>query len=453
MADIIRKEGIKPVRVLITGYIVLIAIGTILLSLPISHNGMFSFIDAVFTSASAVCVTGLIVKDTPVFFTPFGKAVLLLLIQIGGIGYMSIITLFAVLIGRKITFQEELMIKTSYNHVSMDDIGKFALSVLKWTVIVEILGAIILFSRFYLIYKFDLFHSFSKSIFHSVSSFCNAGFSLFSTSMKEYYNDPIIVGTISLLIILGGLGFFVLRDIYSSILKKHRITVHSKIVLSTTLLLIVTGIIAILAMENNSSLINLSLTDKVFISFFQSVTARTAGFNTISISLLTNGTLFFIIILMFIGASPGGTGGGIKTTTFSVLITGLRKLVSKDDRVDLFKRNLSINSINRAFFIFTISLMFVVISLLLLLATQNLQGNALNIVFEEISAFGTVGLSAGSKTIANTSLSADFNSFGKLIIVITMLFGKIGPFSVALALVEKGKKSKIQYPPLEIIIG
>ncbi|MCD6246653.1 hypothetical protein J7J58_07145 [candidate division WOR-3 bacterium] len=453
MSDIVRKEGVKPVRVLILGYLLLIAIGSVFLLLPISHKGHFSVIDSIFTSTSAVCVTGLIVKDTPVFFTPFGKSVLLILIQIGGIGYMSIITLFAMLVGRKMTLQEEMMIKTSYNHVSLDDIGRFALSVLKWTVVFESVGAIIMFWRFMTKYHYSILRSFEKSIFHSVSAFCNAGFSLFSTSLVNFYSDFFIVGTIALLIILGGLGFFVLRDISASFKKRRKISEHSKIVLISTGVLLTVGFLLILLMEYNASLANYNIGGKLFISFFQSVTARTAGFNTIGISSLTNGVLFLIIIFMFIGASPGGTGGGIKTTTFTLLIMGLRALVGSDRRIVILKRNVSESLVNRAFFIFTVSLFFVLLSYFLLLATQGAIHNVMGLLFEELSAFGTVGLSVGSSHIANVSLSADFNIVGKLVIMLSMVFGKIGPFSIAIALMEYQGNRNIQYPQLKMMIG
>lgn len=453
MSDIVRKEGVKPVRVLILGYLLLIAIGSVFLLLPISHKGHFSVIDSIFTSTSAVCVTGLIVKDTPVFFTPFGKTVLLILIQIGGIGYMSIITLFAMLVGRKMTLQEEMMIKTSYNHVSLDDIGRFALSVLKWTVVFESVGATIMFWRFMTKYHYSILHSLEKSIFHSVSAFCNAGFSLFSTSLVNFYNDFFIVGTIALLIILGGLGFFVLRDISASFKKRRKISEHSKIVLISTGVLLTVGFLLILFMEYNASLANYNIGGKLFISFFQSVTARTAGFNTIGISSLTNGVLFLIIIFMFIGASPGGTGGGIKTTTFTLLIMGLRALVGSDRRIVILKRNVSESLVNRAFFIFTVSLFFVLLSYFLLLATQGAIHNVMGLLFEELSAFGTVGLSVGSSHIANVSLSADFNIVGKLVIMLSMVFGKIGPFSIAIALMEYQGNRNIQYPQLKMMIG
>jgi len=453
MSDIVRKEGVKPVRVLILGYLLLIAIGSVFLLLPISHKGHFSVIDSIFTSTSAVCVTGLIVKDTPVFFTPFGKSVLLILIQIGGIGYMSIITLFAMLVGRKMTLQEEMMIKTSYNHVSLDDIGRFALSVLKWTVVFESVGAIIMFWRFMTKYHYSILRSFEKSIFHSVSAFCNAGFSLFSTSLVNFYSDFFIVGTIALLIILGGLGFFVLRDISASFKKRRKISEHSKIVLISTGVLLTVGFLLILFMEYNASLANYNIGGKLFISFFQSVTARTAGFNTIGISSLTNGVLFLIIIFMFIGASPGGTGGGIKTTTFTLLIMGLRALVGSDRRIVILKRNVSESLVNRAFFIFTVSLFFVLLSYFLLLATQGAIHNVMGLLFEELSAFGTVGLSVGSSHIANVSLSADFNIVGKLVIMLSMVFGKIGPFSIAIALMEYQGNRNIQYPQLKMMIG
>ncbi|NIA22594.1 MAG: hypothetical protein GWP03_00250 [Proteobacteria bacterium] len=453
MADIIRKEGVKPVRVLIFGYLLLIAAGSILLLLPVSHKGHFNIIDSIFTSTSAVCVTGLIVKDTPLFFTPFGKTVLLILIQIGGIGYMSIITLFAMLVGKRMTLQQEMMVKTSYNHVSLDDIGRFAISVLKWTVVFESVGAIILFWRFFTKYHYGVLHSAEESIFHSVSAFCNAGFSLFSTSLVSFYNDYFIVGTIALLIILGGLGFFVLRDLSVSLTKHRKISVHSKIVLISTGILLIIGFLLILLMEYNTSLANYSMAGKISVSFFQSVTARTAGFNTINISLLTNGTLFLIIILMFIGASPGGTGGGIKTTTFTLLIMGLRALVGSNRRIVILKRNVSERLVNRAFFIFTVSLFFVLVSYLLLLATQTPIRNVMGLLFEEISAFGTVGLSVGSSHIANVSLSADFNVIGKFIIMLSMIFGKIGPFSIAIALLEYQGNKNIQYPQLKTMIG
>ena len=318
--------GIKlsPPQILVLGFLSVILIGAILLMLPISHTKECSFIDALFTSTSAVCVTGLIVKDTPNDFTLFGQIVIMLLIQIGGLGYMTSATIIFLILGKKIGITERLTIKEGLNVESLEGIVRFTKGVLLFTLIFELAGTLLLTARFLMDHPFK--DAFLYGLFHSVSAFNNAGFSLFSDSLIRYRGDIIVNLTITTLIITGGIGFIVVRDIYKYQRKEvHGLSLHTKIVLSTTAVLIIGGAVSIYLLEatNPKTFTGMTLQEKLLVSYFSSVTPRTAGFNTVDYSLFRTETLFLTIVLMFIGASPGSTGGGVKTSTFAIIIASL----------------------------------------------------------------------------------------------------------------------------------
>lgn len=437
---------ITPSRVLVIGFISVILLGAFLLTLPqATQDGTgLHFLDAVFTSTSAVCVTGLVVVDTETTFSLFGELVILLLIQVGGLGFMTFATLFAIILGKKITLKERLVLQESLNQVSLAGIVRLAKSIILISFTIETLGALILTLR----WSFDLgwgkavYHG----IFHSVSAFNNAGFDLFGdfSSLTAYSGDTITNITIMILIFLGGLGFAVLASIYNY--RERKFTLHTRIVLQVSgiLILLGTGIIFMLEYTNPLTLGPLSWKGKFLAALFQAVTTRTAGFNTINLTDMNETTLLFMIILMFIGASPGSTGGGIKTTTFIAIILSVLSTFRRQDYVVVGGRTLP-NSIIRKALAITLTAAFLIIFLTFILSITE-EANLFPLLFEVTSAFGTVGLSLG----VTLSLSA----FGKVIIILTMFTGRVGLLTLIYFLAKANKSVvHIKYPDEQILIG
>ena len=317
----------EPTQIMVMGFALVILIGAILLNLPIStKNGEnIGFLDALFTSTSAVCVTGLVAVDTSTYWSSFGQLIIITLIQIGGLGFMTVTTLFALIIKKRINLRERLLIQESLNQIDLSGLVKLTRYILLTTFLIEGTGALILSTVF--IPQFGLYKGIWYSIFHAISAFCNAGFDLMGvvsgpfSSLTSYVNNFTISITISLLIILGGIGYPVILDVIKN-KKLSKLNLHSKIVIFSTVTLILFGMVFIFALEFNNpeTLGNLSFGGKILASFFQSVTLRTAGFNTIDLGLMRECSIFLMIILMFIGASPASTGGGIKTTTIATLV-------------------------------------------------------------------------------------------------------------------------------------
>jgi trk system potassium uptake protein TrkH len=456
--QIFRVE-MTPARILVLGFSVAILLGALLLYLPFSTiaGHRCSFVDALYTSTSAVCVTGLIVKDTAKDFTPAGKAVILLLIQIGGLGYMSLATVLSLMVGRKISLRERLIIQEAYNVLTLEGLARFATRILRVTAVLEGLGAAIL-SLHWWKSGFPLPKAIVLGIFHSVSAFCNAGFSLFSNGLLDYAADPVVSLTVSGLVVCGGLGFIAISDIYKTGIKQteKRLTVHSKLVIMMTISLIAAGTILIYLLERNNALSHLSPAAQWLAALFQSVTPRTAGFNTVNIGLMHFPTLMLIIILMFIGASPGGTGGGIKTTTFGVMMASIWTTLTGRSRVLIFKKRLESDFINRAFVLSAIASMLLVTVTLLLLQAEISHFTAermMPVLFEVVSAFGTVGLSIGSAINPCLSFSYDFSNWGKLLIILTMFAGRLGPLTMGSAVVWRRKDKPFEYPEAKVLIG
>ena len=320
--DFKRKEFLSPNQILVLGFLILILVGTLLLHMPIAAHDRQSiaWIDALFTATSATCVTGLIVLDTGSDFSVFGQWIILILFQIGGLGIMTFSTMFAFLLGRKISLRQRLLIQESLNQFSIGGLVRLAKFILLFTAFFEGLGALL----FYYSWPSDMnnmHNTIFLSLFHAVSAFCNAGFSLFQNSLQQFVSHPGINTIFIILIISGGLGFLVLAELYEYP-KRKKLSLHSKLVLSITSVLLLVGTFLFYLLESNQlqSMLALPLPLRWLSAFFQSVTARTAGFNTISISQVSPAGLFWLIILMFIGASPTSTGGGIKTTTFGLLV-------------------------------------------------------------------------------------------------------------------------------------
>ena len=427
---------LTPVQLFVLSFILIIFLGTLMLMMPKATVGKMHmpFLDALFTSTSAVCVTGLIVKDTAVYFTLFGKIIILILIQIGGLGLMTFTSFLTVFFFKKMSFKEQFVMGDLLNYDKFGEMGGLIKKILFITFTIESLGAILLFSRFIRDYSWPT--ALFNSIFHSVSAFCNAGFSTFSDSLVKYAGDPLVNVVITSLIIFGGLGFLVIIELFRPQGERKRIlSVHSKIVLTTTFSLIVFGTFFIFFMEYGNSLSTFSFGKKLLVSYFQSVTTRTAGFNTINIASLSAPVLFFMIFFMFIGASPGSTGGGIKTTTFGVLVATLWATLRSKESIEVFKRRLASRVIFKAISLAMISLLYLFVVFVVLLSTQ--KGSFLEILFEIVSAFGTVGLSMG--------FTSSLTILGKIIIIITMFIGRLGPITLALAL-SKRNKSLYKYP-------
>ncbi|WP_234983965.1 TrkH family potassium uptake protein [Selenihalanaerobacter shriftii] len=437
-------KSLSPAQFLVLGYIIVISIGTLLLSLPIAtvNQQGLSLIDSLFTATSATAVTGLIVVNTSTYFTFFGQMVILLLIQIGGLGFMTTSTLFALLLGKKINLSERRILQEELNHFDLAGLIRLVRYVTLLTLGIEFIGAVLLF--FKLIYKYPVPQAIFYSIFHSISAFCNAGFDLFGNSLANFTSDFYVNMVITSLFIIGGIGFAVIADLYRY-RKFERFSLNTKLVLVTTITLILLGTVVIFILEysNPATLKNLSLKGKLLGAYFQGVTPRTAGFNSIATGKMRSASLFFTIILMFIGASPGSTGGGLKTTTAGTLIAVVANLVRGEDEVILFKRNLARDIVYKALAVTIISLGWVIFITMILTITET--ANFLQVFFEAVSAYGTVGLSTG--------ITGSLSTIGKIIIVLTMFLGRVGPLTMATAIGEKEQKGKIKYPEEKVLIG
>lgn len=421
-----------------------IGLGTILLNLPAASSAgkSIGFINALFTATSATCVTGLIVLDTGKDFSTFGQLVILILLQCGGLGIMTMSTMFAFLAGKRISLRQRLIMQESLNQFSIGGLVRLAKYILIFTAVIEVLGAAILFLCWQRIHS--PLQALYLAVFHSISAFCNAGFSLFSDSIMHYKGDLVINLTFIVLIILGGTGFLVLLELFQYG-KNGTLSLHAKLALKTSLILILIGFIIIFLIESNnpSTLRALSFPEKVYGSIFQSVTARTAGFNTIHIGSMQNATLLLIIILMFIGASPGSTGGGVKTTTFGLLLLYVWSSLKGKEEIQIFKRRISQDIIPKVLTVITLSLGLVIVMTILLSYVEG--EDFIKVLFEVVSAFGTVGLSTG--------ITSSLSVAGKIIIIITMFTGRIGPLGLALSLIQKREPEMIRYPEEKIMVG
>ncbi|MDO5716762.1 MAG: TrkH family potassium uptake protein [Tissierellia bacterium] len=441
----IRKLLSSPPKTLALGFIFLILLGSLLLMLPIARYQTTdsTVIDAIFTSTSAVCVTGLIVENTATFWTPFGKGVILCLIQIGGIGFMTVASIFFLFTGRRITLTERVIIKEQFNTNQKSGIVRLTSVVLKYTFVIEAIGALLLSLVF--IPKFGFSRGLAFSIFHSISAFCNAGFDILGNSLVDYTNEPIIIVTIGALVVLGGLGFAVIHDLFRR-RNNIRIATHTKLVLVMTGTLILVGTLLFLAIEydNSTTLKGLSFPSKVLNSIFQAIVPRTAGFQSVNFAFVRDSTLLVTILLMFIGASPGSTGGGIKTTTLGVIVATVISVVKGSNDIEMFKRRIDVRNVMKALTILSVGLLLVlVISFMLTLAQPDIR--FIDLLFEVTSAFGTVGLSVG--------VTNKFHVFGKLMIIALMYMGRVGPLTVLYAIQKKQRHDNIRYAKDDIIVG
>ncbi len=437
----------NPAISLMMSFLLVIMIGTFLLMLPFSttSNKTMPLVDAFFTSTSATCVTGLIVEDTGSYFTTFGQIVILILIQIGGLGLMTISTAFALLFGQKLTVKVESVMQNVMGEVSKLNLFALLRYIVGITFFFESIGAAILYMTFRNEFSSTL-KAVYYSVFHSVSAFCNAGFALYPKSFETFVSNWNINIVISMLIILGGLGFVVYIDLRKSIFKKggyKKLSLHSKIVLTTTGALILFGLIGFYISEYNNTMQDMPFGKRILASFFQSVTCRTAGFNTIDQGGLSYSSILLSLVLMFIGASPGSTGGGIKTTSFAIMFLAIVSILTGKNNVSAYKRKISMQYIKEAISLIGISLAFLFLLLTALFIVT--PGTFQEITFEAFSAFGTVGLSMG--------LTSSLNLAGKIIIILLMYLGRIGPLTILYALASRVKKKRIEYLEEKISIG
>ena len=441
----------SPPQLLATGLSLVILVGTLLLVTPLAGvDGVsIGWSAALFTATSAVCVTGLIVVDTPTAFSAFGQAVILVLIQIGGLGYMTLATFISMMIGRRISMDDQASLQESLNLDSRRDVARFALSVVKVTLVFEAAGALILAARWWP--EFGAADAAWLGLFHSVSAFNNAGFSLFSNNLMNWRGDLVINLTIMALIIAGGIGYLVLADL-ARWRSQRRLSMHSRFVIRVSAALIAVGAAGLYLVERGNPLTLGAITrsEATLAAVFQSVTARTAGFNSIDMAALSPPSYLFLLVLMFIGGGPGGTAGGIKVSTFGVTVMALWATIRGMREPHVLKRRIPGDVVARAFFISLIAFlsMNLVAGALLVM-----EGTALlATLFESASAFGTVGLSTG---VPGTplSLSASFSEPGRLLIFLLMFAGRIGPLTLAFALAARQTAPRVRYPEGRVLIG
>lgn len=444
----VKNLKLNYTEIIVFGTLFLIVIGALLLTLPISskEETFTPFVDSLFTAASAFCVTGLVIYDTFTHWSIFGQLVILTLIQIGGLGFMTIITMFSMFLRRRIGLKERRLLMESANALKIGGIVLLIKKILIRTFIFESAGALLLTIRF--IPRMGFKEGLYNGIFHSISAFCNAGFDLMGkygqfSSLTTYVNDIVVNITIMSLIVIGGLGFVVWDDIAENLFNFSRYKLHTKIVLVTTAVLIFGGALIFYVIEGNHSMTGFSIREKILASLFQSVTPRTAGYNTINLKELSEGGSLLTMILMIIGGSPGSTAGGIKTTTFVTLLISAWSTAKQSSDVTIFKRNLEKDSLKKASAITVIYLTIALTAILLISAVQDFSLE--EIMFEVFSAIGTVGLTKG--------ITPNLNTFSKIIITLLMYCGKVGVLSIAAIIAEKKEPIHLSRPYEKIIIG
>ncbi len=447
---------LHPAALLLASFVLAIVCGTLLLKLPISaDNGYTSWLNALFTATSAVCVTGLVVVDTGSHYSLFGQLVILACIQVGGLGVMTISVFLFRFLGRGVSFRQRLVLQDIFAHTPREDIFRLLRSVMVFTLVAEALGALLLTLHWMREYSWQ--QALYNGVFHAISAFCNAGFALFPDSMTRYGDSMLLNTTVCGLIIMGGIGFPVLYDIGSWLrvrkFKRARLSVHTKTVLLTTGVLIVAGALLFALLEHQALRQLPSITHRVLAALFQSITCRTAGFNTMDIGTLQDATLAVMLLLMFFGASPGSCGGGVKTTTLALLTAFTISRIRRGQRVNMFRKSIPTETVTRSISLILVSIGIIGVVLFMLLAGDSLTGRAtisqgrsfLAYFFETVSAFGTVGLSMG--------ITPDLTAWGKLWIILTMIVGRIGVLTFAYIIVGAGTANGVQYSEENLMIG
>lgn len=442
------RRHVSQTQFIAYGFFCLIMTGALLLMLPISSRDGQSedFLNCLFTATSASCVTGLVVRDTWSQWSLFGQLVILTMIQIGGLGFITVGVFISIVLRRKIGLKERGLLQESVNTLQIGGVVRLAKRIIKGTCIFEGIGAVLLAIRF--IPQYGFWKGLFYGIFHAISAFCNAGFDLMGnqkpySSFVAYYDDWLVNLVIMSLIIIGGIGFIVWDDLYRNKLHFRKYMLHTKIVLVSTVTLVFGGGFLFYLLERNNLLVGMNVSGQILTSLFSSVTARTAGFNTTDTAALTDGSKLLTIILMFIGGSPGSTAGGIKTTTLFVLLMCVYSNIKQTYGVNIFGRRLEEEVIKRAGTILTINLFLALTASLVIMAIQPLGFS--DILFETASAIGTVGMTTG--------ITRDLYSVSRVIIIILMYSGRIGSLSFALAFVQSQRKVHIEQPVEAINVG
>ena len=442
-------KNLTQAQTIALGFGIVIIIGALLLTLPMASKDGHSigFLSALFTATSATCVTGLVIADTFTQWSLFGQIIIIILIQIGGLGFITLGVLFSLLLNRNIDLKQRTLIRESVNSIHLGGVVRLVKKILIGTMCFEIAGAVLLASFF--IPRLGLARGIYYSIFHSISAFCNAGFDLMGyrelySSFTGEYDVFIINFTIMALIVIGGIGFIVWDDISKNKLHFKKYMLHTKIVLTTTAVLILGGAALFLVFEHNNLFAGMSVKGQIYSSLFSAVTARTAGFNTIDTAALTPSSKLLTIILMFIGGSPGSTAGGVKTTTVAIMICYVWRNLRGDSECNIYKRRVGDDTVKKAGVIICINLM---LGLTITLLICHLQGGApiTDILFEVYSAIGTVGMSTG--------ITRDLTSLSRILIILTMYCGRVGSMTFALAFTEKRKTAHITLPEEKITVG
>jgi len=442
----------SPARIFVLSFAGVIITGAILLWFPFSATkGNLRFVDALFTSTSGVCVTGLVVVDVGKDLSTLGQVITIFLFQIGGLGIITFSTVFFVLMGRGISFKGRDIVQSTFLHTPRRDFIVIAKAVLVFTFIIESLGTLLLFIRFS--NDFPIGTALYHAVYNAISAFNNCGYSLFSDNLMGYQGDPIVNLTIMGLIVLGGIGFIVQYEVLSKLRGiQKKLSVHSKIVIITTSVLILSGAILFYVFERNHIIKDVPVQNKILASFFQSVTPRTAGFNTVDIGLLTNATILLMIVLMFIGASPGSTGGGVKTTSAALLVMMIWNRLKGNEKVNIFNRTVPMEIMSR-----TISIIFasafsvaIITSVLLIFGEGKLPQTEsrhffVEYLFDTVSAFGTVGLSMG--------ITPKLNDLQKYALILMMFVGRVGPLTLAFSLSRSTGGKGLTYAEEGVMVG
>ena len=439
----------SSLQIIALGFLLIILAGTALLMLPCATQvpGGASLGDALFTATSATCVTGLVVQDTGTYWSTFGQVVIIVLIQVGGLGFMTIATLFMLLLRRRLGLRQREVVVDSVSHYQLSGIVPLVLRIFFGTMLVEGLGAVLLSLRF--VPQYGAGRGIYYGVWHSVSAFCNAGFDLMGphsgaySSFVAYAGDPLVSLTLMGLIIVGGIGFLVWDDLLRHGLHWRRYRLQTKVVLATTALLILGGAVLFFIFERNNLGAGRPLGEQILCALFDAVTPRTAGFNTTDTAALSSGSLLLTMVLMFIGGSPGSTAGGIKTTTLMVILMYTLAGVRHARSANIYGRRLEEDALHKAIYVFFVNLIFVILGTIAICSVQNLE--LTDVLFEAFSAMGTVGISTG--------ITRELEVFSRLVIIFLMYCGRVGSISFAVALMERKAVPPVTMPLEKITIG
>lgn len=448
-------QQFKPHWMVVLGFLAVILVGTVLLSLPVAsaNASRLSLLTALFTATSATCITGLMVVDVGRDLSVFGQMVILALIQIGGLGIMTLGTFLLAIAGRRFSVRSEFVLLNAYGVAKSHNLRTLLFGALGLTLFFESIGTVLLWWRYQALTTIPEGAAWYYAAFHAVSSFCNAGIALHADSLVGWAQDPVFLLVVSFLVIVGGLGFLVLYNLLTfrfwqrNLKKRGRLSLHTRVVLTATAILLLVGFVFVLSQEWSGALADLAPRHKIVCAFFQSVAPRSVGFTAVPMELLSDASRFVTMLLMLIGGSPGSAAGGIKITTLVVLVMTMRALYRNRSETVIFERTVPFRVVREALVIFLLTLAFLLLTYgVLLILESPLQGDqAARLFFEAISAIGTVGLSV--------DYTAALSNWGRCVIIVSMFLGRIGPLTVTLMIGRRGETYLVRYPEEEIVVG